>query len=239
MKDQPHIDFISIIFTMLTKYWYIWLLLIIILIIKQLKLTPKKNKNKLKGQIGETIVTINHSILLNKNIYHTLENVTLPMFDSGTTQIDHIIVSIYGIFIIETKNFKGWIFGKEHDATWTQKFPNKSIPFQNPLNQNYGHIKTISKLLKIPEEKFHSIVVFVGNCKFKTPMPDNVLLKDHTKYIKSKTEKILTEEKVTDIIKGVTDKRRANNEETRREHEEYVKNIKENYPQTKPLYKGK
>ncbi len=51
--------------------------------------------------------------------YHLMNNITLP-FKDGTTQIDHILVSRYGIFVIETKHYKGWIFGDENSKNWTQ-----------------------------------------------------------------------------------------------------------------------
>jgi restriction system protein len=69
-----------------------------------------------KGIAGEMLVHISAKIHLNKDKYHVLRNVTLPTAD-GTTQIDHIIVSEYGVFVIETKNMKGWIFGGARQKT--------------------------------------------------------------------------------------------------------------------------
>lgn len=71
-----------------------------------------------KGVVGEGLVNISAKCLLNKEEYHLVKDVTLPT-DDGTTQIDHIIVSKYGIFVVETKNMKGWIFGKPHQRMWT------------------------------------------------------------------------------------------------------------------------
>ena len=73
-----------------------------------------------KGLIGEGLVNITINFRLDRQEYHLFKNVTLPT-EKGTTQIDHIIVSKYGIFVIETKNMKGWIFGDIHQKTWTQK----------------------------------------------------------------------------------------------------------------------
>lgn len=53
------------------------------------------------------------------------------------------VVSPYGVFVIETRNMDGWIFGSEKQPVWTQKFPRKSFRFQNPLRQNYKHVKAI------------------------------------------------------------------------------------------------
>ena len=64
-----------------------------------------------KGVAGEFIVNISAKMMLNKDEYHLIKNVTLPTED-GTTQIDHIIVSKYGIFVVETKNMKGQLCKK-------------------------------------------------------------------------------------------------------------------------------
>ncbi|MDO8142565.1 MAG: nuclease-related domain-containing protein [Candidatus Brocadiales bacterium] len=194
-----------------------------------------KFKTWYKGWDGESTVKMMHWLYLNKKTYHVFNSVTLPMFGGGTTQIDHIIVSTYGIFVIETKNMKGWIYGNEKDAKWTQVFFRKKYPFQNPLRQNYKHIKNISEILKIPENKFHSIIMFTGNCELKTKMPENVFIKGYIKYIKSKTEKILTDKEVSTIAEGIKAYQLPKTFKTRREHIQYVKSIKENKPHTKPF----
>ena len=68
--------------------------------------------------------------------YYKFHNVILPS-RSGTTQIDHIIISVYGLFIVETKNKKGWIFGTEYQTVWTQSIYGMNYTFQNPLKQTY------------------------------------------------------------------------------------------------------
>lgn len=77
-----------------------------------------------KGVLGETFVKCAARIRLPSHTYHSIHNVTLRTID-GTTQIDHIFVSPYGIFVVETKNMKGWIFGGEFQSEWTQKIFNK------------------------------------------------------------------------------------------------------------------
>jgi len=126
-----------------------------------------------KGKAGEAMVNLAAKLFLDKTHYHLLKNVTLPTED-GTTQIDHIIVSCYGVFVVETKNMKGWIFGNEKQRYWTQKIYRHSQKFQNPLHQNYKHVKTLQSLLGLGDEQVISLVVFVGDSTFKTPMPDNV-----------------------------------------------------------------
>src|SRR5690348_13855629 len=62
--------------------------------------------------------------------YHLLNHVTLQLED-GTTEIDHILVSRFGVFVIETKDFKGWIFANPTQAKWTQVLFKYKFKFQN------------------------------------------------------------------------------------------------------------
>ncbi|KJG05949.1 DNA topoisomerase I [Photobacterium angustum] len=126
-----------------------------------------------KGRAGELIVHYRLKLLPAKH-YKVLTNVTLPN-ENGTTQIDHLVVSQYGIFVVETINIKGWIFGGTYQPIWQQALFNRSSVFKNPLHQNEKHIKTLQYLLGVDETAFHSAVVFVGDCTFKTEMPDNVV----------------------------------------------------------------
>ncbi len=178
-----------------------------------------------KGMIGESLVNLAIALRLNKNEYHLFKNVTISTKD-GTTQIDHIIVSRYGIFVIETKNMKGWIFGDENQKTWTQKIYKHTNKFQNPLHQNYKHTKTLESLLKIDKDKIFSIITFVGNSTFKTEMPVNVTYAGgFIKFINSKTMKLFSEQEVININLRITEKRLSNTIRTHIEHVHHVKDI--------------
>jgi hypothetical protein len=107
--------------------------------------------------------------------YHLLNNVTIP-FQDGTTQIDHVLVSTRGIFVIETKHYSGWIFGDEKSKQWMQVLYKVKSRFQNPIHQNFLHTKAIEQLLDfLPKEQIHSVVVFTGNGQFKTTVPKGVI----------------------------------------------------------------
>ncbi len=152
-----------------------------------------------------------------------MRDVTLPTSD-GTTQIDHIIVSIYGIFVIETKNMKGWIFGSENQATWTQKIYKHTNKFQNPLRQNYKHTKALETLLRIKPSKIHSVVVFVGDSTFKTPMPPNVIKGiGFIRYIKSTTGIILDREDCKAAITIINERRLDRTRKTNQAHVEHLR----------------
>ncbi len=91
----------------------------------------------MKGVLDELQVNLAAKFFLDKEIYTLFKNVTLPT-ESGTTQIDHVIASRYDVFVfvIETKNMKGWIFSSAQQKTWTQKIYRHTSTFQNPLHQN-------------------------------------------------------------------------------------------------------
>src|SRR5215472_4495762 len=124
-----------------------------------------------KGARGERRVKRLIERRLNPSIYREFSNVTVPI-NGGTTQIDHIYVCPFGVLVIETKNMSGWIFGGKNQAQWTQTIYRNKVRFQNPLRQNYLHIKALQPLLGLPTACFKSIIVFAGDCTFKTAMPD-------------------------------------------------------------------
>lgn len=157
-------DPIAVVASILLPYWWVPL----VLLLGSLCRTPV-----VKGWVGEMLLHVCLRLLLDRKRYRVFRNVTLPTAD-GSTQVDHIVVSVHGIVVIETKNYAGWIFGKPHDKMWTQKFPRRSIAFQNPLRQNHKHVRTLADLLALGDEVLFSLVVFVGSAEFKTAMPENV-----------------------------------------------------------------
>ncbi|BAF72445.1 conserved hypothetical protein [Sulfurovum sp. NBC37-1] len=207
---------ISAILSPLLQLWYLLPIVIIVAFFR----TPIG-----KGIIGEFLVNVAAKLKLDKNQYHLIKNVTLPTED-GTTQIDHIIISEYGIFVVETKNLKGWIFGDEKQRFWTQKIYKHTNKFQNPLHQNYKHIKTIQNALNIEPEKIFSIIVFTGDSTFKTKMPENVKHGiSYIDYVKSKTRKIISKKEVEEIIAAIESGRLSRSFKTNREHVKHVKSI--------------
>ena len=107
--------------------------------------------------------------------YVVLNDIYLPLSDGTTTQIDHIVVSQYGVFVVETKNYSGWIFAGERSFEWTQVIYRRKSRFQNPLHQNYRHICALAECLGIAKSCFRNVVVFTESSTFKTPMPDGVV----------------------------------------------------------------
>ncbi|MFT6585297.1 MAG: ribosomal protein L37AE/L43A [Cognaticolwellia sp.] len=187
-----------------------------------------------KGVLGEWQVNLLIKFFLDKDNYHLIKNVTLPTVSDdkeyGTTQIDHIIVSKYGIFVVETKNMKGWIFGSANQKQWTQKIFKHTSKFQNPLYQNYKHVKTLEALLLVDvstkKDCIFSVIIFIGDSTFKTKMPDNIrFARGGIEYIKSKRDIAFSEDKVADIIEQIESGRLESSFTTNRQHVKHVKEI--------------
>lgn len=210
------VNFTPIISQVIGTLWYLIPITILAAILK----SPW-----FKGAAGEFFVNLGAWLFLDKQTYHLIKNVTLPTED-GSTQIDHVIVSKYGVFVVETKNMKGWIFGGVNQKTWTQKIFRYSSKFQNPLHQNHKHVKTLQALLELSEHQIFSVVVFVGDSRFKTEMPENVRYgSGYIRYIKSKTQVVLTDSDVKEITDQIECGRLRPSLKTNREHVIHVKNI--------------
>ena len=181
---------------------------------------------KVKGIFGEAFVKLLAKFKLPADVYVPIHNVTLPTPD-GTTQIDHIFVSEFGVFVVETKNMKGWIFGGENQAQWTQQIYKVKNKFQNPLRQNYKHVKTLESALEIPPEAIISIIAFMGEGKFKTNMPSNVTHgAGYVRYIKSFNVPILSQEQVQYVVAQIQSGRLEPSRATDKEHVQQLKSRK-------------
>lgn len=197
LAHDPKGDFMSALLNTQT----ILILIFIFVVIPLLRLF----KPQIKGWFGEFMVNLLLTRRLDQNMYKIVRDVMLPA-DDATTQIDHVVVSRFGIFVIETKNYQGWIFGSENDAQWTQQIFKKKSRFQNPLRQNYKHTSTLADLTGIPHDYFKSVVVFGGDATFKTELPANVIHAGRLiDYIRSQTNVIIKDEQVPEIVSAISE----------------------------------
>ena len=127
----------------------------------------------IKGKMGEFNVSVVLATLP-KDEYQVINDIIIPS-KYGTTQIDHVVVSVYGIFVIETKNYKGLIYGGEDAETWTKNMWGNKYSLRNPLKQNYGHVKSLQAILNIPKEMFIPIVVFSNRAKLRVQTQETVI----------------------------------------------------------------
>lgn len=170
------------------NFWWIIALAIAIVLFKSFVLP------KLKGKSGERRVA---SVLnkLPKEKYVTINDLIIKD-EKGLHQIDHLVISLYGIFVIETKNYKGIVYGNEYEDYWTQNIYGNRSKFKNPIHQNYGHLKTIETLLKDKYDvPVFPIVAFSSNCKLKTKTTKSTVL--YINEVKHFIESVSVAEKIS------------------------------------------
>ena len=97
----------------------------------------------------------------------TLRNIYLPKENGETSEIDLVYITQKGIFVFESKNYSGWVFGDEDSRYWTVTLPNRQKNrLYNPIMQNRTHIKWLGKLVG-PDIPLFSIIVFSERCELK------------------------------------------------------------------------
>jgi len=179
------------------------------------------------GWFGEKKTQLNMWLWLNDKIYTRFHDVIFP-YSNGTSQIDHILISRFGVFIVETKNKTGWIFGAEKQDNWTQVVWGKKYQFQNPLKQVYRQKKVLSQFLGIDERYVHTVVYFSGDAKFKTAMPGNVLRAGLSSYVKDFRDEIFSEEEISKFIVKIQDHILNSNQST----SDHVRSLRDRHNST-------
>lgn len=171
-----------------------------------------------KGAAGERKVKSRVTASLGDEDRH-LHDITIPT-KNGTTQIDHVVITKAGVFVIETKNMAGWIFGNYQKSRWTQVLHRKKSQFQNPLRQNFKHVKVLQEILDLDDNVFHNVVVFAGDATPKTPMPENIIwgAKMLPAFINSKPAECLSDAQVHQITCIIEDKSLDKGSKTDRQH---------------------
>jgi hypothetical protein len=116
------------------------------------------------GELGEYKINIQLDQLPKECKYVSDSMVRNPKSRTGFSQTDHVVISPYGLFVIETKNYSGVIKGGREDKQWTVS---SRFRMYNPLKQNYGHIKALEGVLKsYPGLKYISMISFTMRCRF-------------------------------------------------------------------------
>lgn len=143
------------------------------------------DKNKETGDKGEFRLWVILENNLNKMVFKILHDIHLPI-EGKTTQIDFLVVSCWGIFVIEAKTLNASVYGEASDSEWIAYY-DTAKPFRNPLLQNQWHIQALSSCLGIdPGQYIKSVVAFAEETTFRTIPPDNVMhFRDVPGYIHS------------------------------------------------------
>ena len=161
-----------------------------------------------------------------------LFNCYIPNRSGDKTELDIIMISTKGIYVVENKNYSGWIFGDEQSKNWCETLKGKKFFFYNPVKQNKSHIKNLEKILNIGEDKYISLITFNKNAilkKVKTESPKLYVKKydELQKFIKEqeKCPDILQHEEIEEIYKSLLPGTQLNDEEK----QEHIERIKRQY----------
>lgn len=180
-----------------------------------------------KGEEGEQLVA---RILkdLDPLSYRVFHDLYLPRPDGkGTTQIDHVVLSRFGIFVIETKNYDGWIFGGARQKMWTRSIFGRNTQFPNPLDQMHLQVVALQTFLRLAERSFHQVIFFVDG-DFRTEMPENVLCSDLCGWIAARRAVLLSEEALQKAVGRVDDlEKTTNRSRAKALHLESLRSIRE------------
>ena len=162
---------------------------------------------RFRGDIAETRVRRVLAAGLEKNRYTILNDVIIPA-GGGTVHIDHLIVSRYGVFVIESQYARGWVSGGEFQDRWKQHHLSRFTRFDNPMHRNALQLQALENLLKIPASKLHPIVVLLGQKGFKTQMPANLLQPENLiSYMRKKAHQLLDAEQANRLLLAIEDAR--------------------------------
>ncbi|MCI1966934.1 MAG: NERD domain-containing protein [Oscillospiraceae bacterium] len=126
------------------------------------------------GQYGEyaTEFVLNHNYL--DGYFRTVRNAYVP-YKGRTAEMDVLMIHEKGIYVFESKNYSGWIFGSADQLKWTQCLRNREKhSFYNPLKQNVTHCAALAHFLNISPEFVYSYIVFSQRCELKK-VPNNTI----------------------------------------------------------------
>lgn len=175
-----------------------------------------------KGKYSEKLV---YRKMLNLPDEYTIFNNLLFENNGYSTQIDHLVVSQYGVFVIETKGYKGWILGGEYSEKWTQNIYGNKFEFYNPIKQNDGHVRFLRHLLKSSVDiPFIPIVVFNNDAVLKVFVKDHIVINRHSlnNAILQYHDIVVSEETFNWIVKTIHANSTVVDKEEMRKHNENV-----------------
>ncbi len=180
----------------------------------------KEHAHNDKGTLGE--MQVNTLLLsLNPVEYHILHNLLLKT-EKGTSQIDHVIVSLYGIFVIETKNHAGTIYVNETASTWTEYKHGQRYDINNPIRQNYGHVMAIKDTIKT-DIPVVGIVAFSDEADLKIDQCQSKVIhfSQIIETVKEYTTEAIDREQLAEITEALF-AANTNDEESVQEHIENI-----------------
>lgn len=199
------------------------IILVVMVLIVIIDTIYKRLKPWIIGRRGEVMVAL-RLMFLCRNRYKVINDVLLKT-PWGSSQIDHVIVSLYGIFVLETKTYEGTIYGGDNSEKWTQFFKKRKYELINPVKQNASHIKTLKALVN-KDVPYHSLIVFSNKTNVKSNA-ENALITD-CRNIVSEIKKIKDECLTVDQMEEIYDKIKRLNINSVGQRMKHIQNTKVN-----------
>lgn len=201
--------------------------LTLLFLVAALFIYVKYKKPAWKGAYSEHLV--NRKLFRLSNEYIIFNNL-LFNHNGRSNQIDHIIVSPYGVFVIETKGYKGWIIGDEYSNHWTQILYKNKYQFYNPILQNDGHVKFLNSLIEhLLNVPFIPIVVFDNAASLKVHVKNHIVInrKHLASIISQYKTPVLDEASINWIIRAIRKNSQVVNKQNLKQHKRYIQSQKE------------
>lgn len=197
---------------------FLFILVIVLSVIVTILKTPK-----VRGIIGEKRVS--SKLKRTRNCRYVIDNLIIPAENGKSSQLDHVLLSNYGIFVIETKNYSGRIYGGVDQLEWTQvlKYGKVKNKLYNPIKQNKTHIYNLSKFINESNIPYYSLVVFTNKAELEFRIDEVCQIYNvESRINRLCTESVISNEMLDDIYNKLLIQKEG--QITTREH---VKNIKE------------
>lgn len=179
-----------------------------------------------KGRVGEQ--RVNRKLQGMAPDYRLLRDIMVRTRSGRTMQIDHVVVSRYGIFVVETKNYEGVIIGNGRTDEWHQNIWGKVYELYNPEMQNKSHVGMLKYLLpEVDASLFHSIVAFPDDTKLVLSNLSEYVVSMGAvrRVIASYTEPVLSGDEVTRIASRI-EQANITDTEIRKQHKTEVSKAK-------------
>lgn len=162
---------------------------------------------RFRGDIAESRVRRILAHGLEKSRYTILNDVVLPA-GGGTVHVDHIVISRFGVFVIESLYASGMVSGGEFQDRWKQEQWGRATRFENPMHQNAVQAETLGRLLGMPQSKIHRVVVLTGHKGMRTEVSDRLVPAEQLiRYIRKKGTHVLEPEQADRALKAVQEAR--------------------------------
>lgn len=190
------------------------------------------------GDVGEHAVS-RRLRRLPRDKYFIINDLMIEKKNGHTSQIDHVIVSPYGIFVIETKNISGYIYGSEYSQQWKRHwkgykrggyYGSDDRSFDNPVLQNGAHVKALYEQLHDYNTRFVPIIAFSPKAVLKVNVRDvDVVywtqIKDVIKGYREEMMSVAKAQEIYEYLLSINIKDKAR----RRAHAKHAQNNKDNY----------